>query len=71
MDTVDVIVFNVREASDGSYVAESEGASIVSVARGFDELKSMVRDAVQCHFEPGEEPRSIQLVIVLEQVTVT
>jgi hypothetical protein len=64
-----VVSFTVKETPAG-YLAEAEGGSIVTAASDFESLKSMIRDALDCHFEPGDKPKSIVLTLALEEVTV-
>ena len=40
----------VRKADDGGYLAEAVGHSIITEAESLEELRTMVRDAVACHF---------------------
>ena len=48
------IIFILEEDPSGGYVAYSLGESIVTQAETIDELKTNIRDAVQCHFDnPG------------------
>ncbi len=63
------IVFHVRGQS-GKYIAEAEGASIVTSAASFDQLADMVRDAVDCHFDPGTGPATVRLVFSLDMARV-
>lgn len=62
------IIFMVEEAVEGGYIANALGASIVTEADTLPELREMVRDAVQCHFDEGEAPRIIRLHFVREEV---
>ena len=59
------IIFEVREdEADGSYVATALGHSITTQGETIDELRTMVREAVQCHFGdgvPGPMPKVIRL----------
>jgi hypothetical protein len=32
------------------------------------DLKQAIRDAVRCHFDPGDEPRMLRLHVVREEV---
>ena len=47
------IIFLVKDALEGGYVAQALGYSIFTEADTWDELKLLVRDAVQCHFDKG------------------
>lgn len=62
------ILFVVREADDGGFIAEAVGPSIFTEADTLDELRAMVRDAVACHFEEGQRPRAIRLHFVRDEV---
>jgi predicted RNase H-like HicB family nuclease len=44
------IIFLVEEDSEGGYVARAIDEAIFTEANTLEELRSMVRDAVQCHF---------------------
>jgi hypothetical protein len=60
--------FLVEEAPEGGYIARALGHSIFTEADSWDELRQAVRDAVHCHFEPGEQPDLIRLHAVHEEV---
>jgi hypothetical protein len=62
------LIFEVREAPEGGYTAVALGAAIFTEADTLEELRVQVRDAVRCHFDPGEEPQSIRLMIIHEEV---
>ncbi|TEU11525.1 MAG: 2-oxoisovalerate dehydrogenase [Anaerolineales bacterium] len=49
------IIFLIEDAPEGGYVAQALGYSIFTEADTWEELKQLVRDAVQCHFDEGEE----------------
>jgi len=51
------IIFSVQEAPEGGYEARALHYSIFRQADTLDELKRNVREAVQCHFDPGTAPR--------------
>lgn len=51
------IVFVVDEAPEGGYTARALGASIVTEADSPAELRTMVQDAVRCHFDDGDAPK--------------
>ncbi len=61
------VLFLVEETDEG-YVAQALGHSIYTQADSLDELKEMVKDAVECHFDEGERPRIIRLHIVKQEV---
>ncbi|MBS0556645.1 MAG: 2-oxoisovalerate dehydrogenase [Proteobacteria bacterium] len=62
------IIFQVEEAPEGGYTAHALGPAIFTEAETLDELRSMVRDAVRCHFDEGQGPRLIRLHFVHDEV---
>ena len=62
------IIFIVEESPEGGYEAKALGQSIYTQAESMDELKTLLQDAVRCHFEEGERPRMIRLHLVHEEV---
>jgi len=68
------IIFEIREDEiDGGFVATCLGHSIVTQGESVEELREMVKDAVQCHFgdgAAGEMPRIIRLHFVRDEVLI-
>lgn len=64
------IVFQVEEDSvDGGWVARALGAGITTQADSIDELKTMIRDALRCHFDNDTDiPPVIRLHFVKDEV---
>jgi len=62
------ILFLVEEDPDGGYSARSVGAAIFTQGDDIDSLKTNVRDAVRCHFEPAARPSMIRLHWVRDEV---
>ena len=62
------MIFSVQESPEGGYEARALGYSIFTQADSMEELKTMVRDAVSCHFENGEKPIVIRLHTVRDEV---
>lgn len=62
------IIFLVEDAPEGGYQARALGHAIFTEADNFDQLKAMVHDAVQCHFETKDKPRLIRLHMVKDEV---
>ena len=66
------IIFEVREDEvDGGYVATALGHAIATQGETLEEVRAMVRDAVQCHFgdgAAGEMPKIIRLHHVRDEV---
>jgi hypothetical protein len=61
-------IFLVEETPEGGYTARALGHNIFTEADSFEELKKMVQDAMQCHFEAEEMPRLIRLHMVKDEV---
>jgi len=54
------IIFEVLEDPECGYRARALGEDIFTFAATIDELKAMVKEAVECHFDEGEErPRIV------------
>lgn len=64
------IIFEVREdEADGGYTASALGYGIHTQGETLEELRIMVRDAVNCYFdESTERPKIIRLHFVREEV---
>ncbi|MFQ5399255.1 MAG: 2-oxoisovalerate dehydrogenase [Anaerolineae bacterium] len=62
------IIFLVRESSEGGYEAQALGESVYTEADSLEELRLMVQDAVQCHFDEQERPKVIRLHFIKEEV---
>ncbi len=62
------IIFSVEETSEGGYTARALGHSIHTEADTLDELKTMLQDAVRCHFDEKERPQVIRLHLVKDEV---
>jgi hypothetical protein len=64
----DEIIFTVVESPEGGYEARALSASIFTEADSLDELRAMVRDAVECHFEEPERPAMIRLHFLRDEL---
>jgi hypothetical protein len=62
------IIFAVEESPEGGYEARALGYAIFTQADTLDELRTMVQDAVRCHFEEAERPHLIRLHLVKDEV---
>lgn len=63
------IIFEVTEADEGGYVASALGFGITTQGETLEELRAMVRDAVDCYFdEPSQAPKIIRLHFVRDEV---
>jgi hypothetical protein len=62
------IIFIVEESIDGGFEARALDHSIYTEADTLDDIRTMVRDAVQCHFDEKDRPGIIRLHIVRDEV---
>jgi hypothetical protein len=62
------IIFSVQESPEGGFEARAPGYSIFTQADSLDELKSMLLEAVACHFSEDSKPRVIRLHLVKDEV---
>jgi len=61
------VFFMVEESEEGGFIAKGLGVSIFTQAETLEELRSLVKDAVHCHFD-DQKKRIIRLHIVREEV---
>jgi hypothetical protein len=64
------IIFTVEDAPEGGYTARALGHAIFTQGETLEELRQMVRDVVNCHFEQENKPRLIRLHMVKDEVIV-
>jgi len=63
------IIFEVTEADEGGYVASALGFGITTQGETLEEVRVMVREAVDCFFDdPALAPRIIRLHFVRDEV---
>lgn len=63
------IIFIVESDLEGGYFAKSLEYSIHTQAETIDELKSMIKDALDCHFDDSiEKPSIVRLHFVNDEV---
>jgi hypothetical protein len=55
------IIFLVEDSPEGGYEARALGHSIFTYADTVDELRLMVKDAVNCHFDENKRPLRVTL----------
>jgi hypothetical protein len=58
------IIFVVEESPEGGYEARALGYSIFTEGESLEELRTMVRGAVACHFDEPSKPSLIRLHLV-------
>jgi hypothetical protein len=62
------LVFEVTEEADGGYIAECLTETIVTQGDTWEELRAMVKDAVDAYFFDGPKPQWIRLHLVHNEV---
>jgi len=56
------LIFEVRDAEEGGFVARALGHAIFTEAETWDELRANVLEAVSLHFEDAtDRPRLVQI----------
>ena len=65
---VSELVFLVEEAPEGGFTARALGAAVFTEAETLEALREAIRDAVRCHFEPGDEPHVLRLHVVRDEL---
>ena len=56
------------EAVEGGYDARALGYGIFTQGDDWADLKAMVKDAVECHFDDGNAPKIMRLHFVRDEV---
>jgi predicted RNase H-like HicB family nuclease len=62
------LIFVVEQAPEGGYIARALGESIFTEGDSLEELRQNVREATECHFDEGQQPKIIRLHFVREEV---
>lgn len=62
------IFFLIEKAKEGGHIASAIGQSIVTEAGTMDELKTNIRETVDCHFDEGKTPHIAHLHFVKNEV---
>jgi predicted RNase H-like HicB family nuclease len=62
------LVFIVTQETDGGFVAEALGESIITQADTWDELRANVREAVTAFYFDQPAPTSLRLHLVRDEV---
>jgi predicted RNase H-like HicB family nuclease len=62
------IIFLIADAPEGGYSARAVGTSIFTEAETLAELRTNIREAVDCHFEEGCKPGIVRLQFVREEL---
>jgi hypothetical protein len=63
----EIIIF-VEDSPEGGYEARALGHSIFTYADSLDDLRMMVKDAVNVHFDDSGRPSVIRLHFVREEI---
>ena len=62
------IIFTVNESLDGGYEAQAIGHSIFTECDEYNDLPTVLREAVKCHFDEDEMPSLIRIHFVKDEI---
>lgn len=62
------IIFLIEEALEGGYTAKAIGEGIFTEGDTIEEVKTNIKEAVECHFEDDKKPKLIRLHMIKEEV---
>jgi predicted RNase H-like HicB family nuclease len=63
------MTFIAHEAEEGGYHARAVGASIFTQAETLEELRLMIKDAIECHFDnDADKPKLVHLHVSHDEV---
>ena len=62
------IIFLIEEAAEGGFTAKALGESIFTEGDTLEQVKSNIKEAVECHFEEAELPKLIRLHIIKDEL---
>jgi hypothetical protein len=62
------LVFEVTQESDGGFVAEALGESIITQADSWDELRANVREVVTAFYFDRPAPQRLRLHLMRDEV---
>jgi len=62
------VIFLVEPAVEGGCTARALGESIFPEGKSLDELRSNIKEAVDCHYDAPLKPKMIRLHFVSEEV---
>jgi predicted RNase H-like HicB family nuclease len=65
---MDELVFEITQESDGGFVAEALGESIITQADTWEELRTNVREAVKAFYFDRPAPSRLRLHLVRDEV---
>ncbi len=65
------LLFIAEEAPEGGFTARAASEPIFTEADTWDELREAIREAVRCHFDEGEQPASVRIHRVHQEVFAT
>jgi F0F1-type ATP synthase beta subunit len=65
---INELVFEITQESDGGFVAEGLGESIITQADTWEELRANVREAVKAFYFDRPAPARLRLHLVRDEV---
>ncbi len=64
------LIFLIEEAVEGGYTTKALGESIFTEGDTLEEVKSNIKEAVECHYEEENLPKLLRLHIVKDELMV-
>ena len=65
---INEIIFIIEESPESGYEARALDHSIYTEADTIEGLKTMIKDAVKCHFDEQNMPKLIRLHYIKEEI---
>jgi hypothetical protein len=62
------LIFIINESPEGGFEAKALDHPIFTEADTVEQLKSMIKDSVRCHFDSSDIPKIIRLHFVKEEI---
>lgn len=62
------LVFDIRQESDGGFVAAARGPGIFTQGDTWQELRDNVKDAVEAFYFDSSKPASVRLHLVRDEL---
>ncbi len=62
------LIFLIEEAVEGGYTAKALGEGIFTEGETLEEIKTNIKEAVECHFESDDMPKLVRLHIVKDEL---
>jgi predicted RNase H-like HicB family nuclease len=65
---VNEVIFQIEESPEGGYEARALGFSIFTDGETYEEIKTNILDAVNCHFDEDNKPKLLRLHFIKDEI---